>query len=184
MKRKEKRSGSTKENCKDRKGGSKENKAILKSLSVSIGDFIRYWGFRRIHGAIWTQLYLSKKPLSCSDLARRLTMSKSLISPALEELSNYKLIIESESPNEKVRLYTASKKINQVIRHVLKTREAIILEKINVSLDKLNHKVILDNDLDTEQLESLKKMVTAANLMLEIMLNQDDLMKLPMEIDH
>lgn len=40
----------------------------LRSLSDSVGDFIRHWGFRRIHGQIWTQVFLSKDSLSGAEL--------------------------------------------------------------------------------------------------------------------
>ena len=92
----------SKDQNKDRATTSQKN---LQKLSLSIGNFIRYWGFRRIHGAIWTQLYLSKTPLSCTDLTSRLGLSKALISPALDELCKFKLIFEAPAPNEKTKIY-------------------------------------------------------------------------------
>ena len=84
---------------------SKVKAPSVQKLSLSIGNFIRYWGFRRIHGAIWTQVFLSKTPLSCTDLTERLGLSKALISPALEELCHYHLIQVVASPNDKTKLY-------------------------------------------------------------------------------
>lgn len=154
----------------------------LQQLSLSIGNFIRYWGFRRIHGALWTQLYLSKTPLSCTDLTERLGLSKALISPALEELCVYELIVEVPSPNEKIRLYTAAENINKVILHVLKTREAKMLKQITHDFSSLRNKVSDSALVDESRVESLGEMITSANLMLQLMLTQDDLLNLPNEL--
>ena len=151
----------------------------LKKLSLSIGDFIRYWGFRRIHGAIWTQLYLSKSPLSCTDLTVNLGLSKALISPALDELCKYKLIFEAPAPNDKVRVYSAEKDVNEVIRQILKTRELKILKQIARDFSDLKQKDTDISEVSLERLESLEEMIFSANVMLEVILDQKDLMKLP-----
>lgn len=159
----------------------KNSNKALPDLSHSIGDFIRYWGFRRVHGAIWTQLYLSETPLSCTDLSHNLSLSKALISPALEELCKYRLIHEVPAPNDKTKLYEASKDINGVIRHILKTREARILEQITENFLKVK-KIELDTpSVNSDRLQSLEEMIFAANLMLQVLLSQRDLMKLPEE---
>ena len=150
-----------------------------KRLSLSIGDFIRYWGFRRIHGAIWTQLYLSKTPLSCTDLTVNLGLSKALISPALDELCQYKLIFEAPAPNDKVRVYSAEKDVNEVIRQILKTRELKILKQIARDFSDLKQKDADIGEVSSERLESLEEMIFSANVTLEVILDQKDLMKLP-----
>ncbi|MEI8025923.1 MAG: hypothetical protein WCI18_06220 [Pseudomonadota bacterium] len=150
-----------------------------KRLSLSIGDFIRYWGFRRIHGAIWTQLYLSKSPLSCTDLTANLGLSKALISPALDELCQYKLIFEAPAPNEKVRVYSAEKDVNEVIRQILKTRELKILKQIARDFSELKQKDTDISEVSSDRLDSLEEMIFSANVMLEVMLDQKELTKLP-----
>jgi DNA-binding transcriptional regulator GbsR (MarR family) len=162
---------------------SKANKNKLQQLSLSIGNFIRYWGFRRIHGSIWTQLYLSRIPLSCTDLTKRLGMSKALISPALDELCSYKLIKEVPSPNEKTKLFSATTNINEVIRNVLKTREALILKQITKDFSNFSEVAEQDETIDPDQVRTLGEMIVAANLMLEILMTQEDLMKLPGTIE-
>lgn len=154
----------------------------LQKLSLSIGDFIRYWGFRRVHGAIWTQLYLSKIPLSCTDLTGRLGLSKALISPALEELCQYKLISEAPAPNQKTKVYQASENINEVISHVLKTREAKILKQITKDFSTLTETENESEAIDDSRLKSMGEMIIAANLMLEIMSTQKDILNLPFEL--
>lgn len=160
----------------------KSNKS-LQSLSLSIGNFIRYWGFRRIHGAIWTQLYLSKTPLSCTGLTQKLGLSKALISPALDELCNYKLIEEAPAPNEKTKVYKATENINEVIKHILEIRERKMLKQITRDFDSFKQKDASNDDYDQSRVESLGDMILSANVMLEIMLSQKDLMQLPTELE-
>lgn len=161
---------------------SKDQNLKLRKLSLSIGQFIRYWGFRRIHGAIWTQLYLSNTPLSCTNLATRLGLSKSLISPALEELCNYKLIYELPAPNEKTKIYAATANINEVIQHILKSREAKILQEITEDFSKLSDSSSTNDSVDQKKVTQLGEMIFSANMMLELMIAQKEIMKLPMEI--
>jgi DNA-binding transcriptional regulator GbsR (MarR family) len=155
----------------------------LQKLSLSIGNFIRYWGFRRIHGAIWAQMYLSKTPLSCTDLTVKLGLSKALISPALEELCRYKLIFEAPAPNEKTKMYQAADDINEVIKNVLKERESKMLKQIAQDFSSFKKSEAAHKDIDKNRLNSLEEMIFSANLMLEIMIDQKNLMKLPTEFD-
>ena len=156
---------------------SKVENRSLRKLSLSIGDFIRYWGFRRVHGAIWTQIYLSKIPLSCTDLVERLALSKALISPALEELCRFKLIQEAQAPNRKIKLYIAVNHVHEVIQGILRTREAKMLQQITqdfsafICSDARNH-------VDPEKIQSLEQMILVANTLLEFFLNQENLFRM------
>ncbi|MEY4615053.1 MAG: hypothetical protein RJB66_13 [Pseudomonadota bacterium] len=156
----------------------------LQKLSLSVGNFIRYWGFRRIHGAIWTQLYLSNEPLSCTDLTARLGLSKALISPALEELCEYRLIREAPAPNEKTKLYEAVSNINEVIHDILKTRESKMLKQIASDFSSFHQVEAKSEIFNQKRVNELQEMIGSANLMLELMLAQEDLMKLPVEIEN
>jgi DNA-binding transcriptional regulator GbsR (MarR family) len=155
----------------------------LRKLSLSIGHFIRYWGFRRVHGAIWTQLYLAKTPLSCTDLTHNLGLSKALISPALDELCKYKLIREAPAPNQKTKVYVAAEDVNEVIQHVLKTREAKMLQQITKDFSSFQQREAAAENISDARVKSLETMIISANMMLQIMLAQNNLMKLPMELD-
>lgn len=160
---------------------SKDQTLKLRKLSLSVGQFIRYWGFRRIHGAIWTQLYLSNTPLSCTDLAARLALSKSLVSPALEELCKFKLIEEAPAPNEKTKVYRAVENISEVIQHVLKTRESKMLQQISKDFSSLNDQSEKSDSINQKRVDELGSMIQAANMMLEILVAQKDVMNLPQD---
>lgn len=151
----------------------------FRDLSLSIGDFIRYWGFRRVHGAIWTQLYLSERPLSGADLTRRLKLSKALISPALSELEEWGLIKPADSPDEKSKLYYAVEDVEQVIKHVLKIREQKLLTQIESRLRRLRESDMEELELNFGRLDQLDKMIKSAQLMLDLMLDNDPLIDLP-----
>lgn len=182
-----KRDLSRTENSRKQQGGSGAARApgcLAQKLSLSIGDFIRYWGFRRIHGAIWAQLYLSKSPLSCTDLTRKLDLSKALISPALDELCQYKLIAEAPAPNDKVKVYQANADINSVIKHVLEVREQKMLQEITQDFSNFDKEESKGESYDPQRVRKLEEMIFAANLMLQMMLAQDDLMQLPMDLEH
>ena len=162
---------------------SKDALSKLRQLSLSIGDFIRYWGFRRVHGAIWAQLYLSKTPLSCVDLTERLDLSKALISPALEELVEYDLIYEVEGPNQKTKLYSAEEDVNLVIKKILKNRECELIKKVAENYDKVKSLPVEKLDISTERLDKISEMVFSANLMLKILVQEEDLIGLPREFE-
>jgi DNA-binding transcriptional regulator GbsR (MarR family) len=153
----------------------------LQELSLSIGDFIRYWGFRRIHGAIWTQLYLSQFPLSCSQLVKNLGLSKALISPALEELCHYKLIEEVPSHNDKTKIYQAASNVNDVIKKILKTREKIMMKEITHHFSKFLDKTSQNDLLDQNRIQNLQEMIMSANLLLELIVSQNDILQFPSE---
>lgn len=151
-------------------------KSDLRRLSLAIGDFIRYWGFRRVHGAIWAQIYLSRTPLSCTDLTERLGLSKALISPALMELVEHRLIREEPTQNEKTKVYTANSNINEVIKGVLRSRETQMLKKITNDFAAFSQSSKSDENIDTERVQSLGEMILAANLVLEELINSPDLL--------
>ena len=52
----------------------------LNKLADEVGELVYNWGLKRVHGRIWTHLFLSNRPLDASDLVKRLDISKALIS--------------------------------------------------------------------------------------------------------
>lgn len=159
---------------------SKDQQKRLKNLALSVGEFIRYWGFRRIHGAIWTQLYLSPAPLSGTELAARLGVSKALVSPALAELGKWKLIREVDSGDKKTRLYEAEPDVNTVIRHVLQIREKKMLAEVEKHFREVN--AAANGQLNPARLENLGQMIEGANLMLGLLLGQEEVLDLPRKL--
>lgn len=97
------------------------------------GQFIEWWGFRGIHGRVWTLLALRGRPLSQSDIAQLLGVSRSLISGAIAELSEYGLVRpRSEHRNAP---YEAVMDVWPVISDVLRSREWMLIEQTRLALE-------------------------------------------------
>ncbi len=149
-----------------------QNDGSLQDLATSIGDFIRYWGFRRIHGSIWTILYLSKQPLSGSDLVERLQVSKALISSALSEMESWELIVSVESDNAKAKFFQAEPDVIKVIHKVLLVREKVMLDKVksNFNVVKLNVQLDQIENVNPERLKNLGSMIDFAVRALRVLI--------------
>lgn len=158
-------------------GSSNEEIKRLRDLSESVGDFIRYWGFRRIHGQIWTQVFLSKDSLSGAELTKRLGVSKALISPALAELEDYGLIQMMED-GKKTKRYSAAPDVIPVIKDILKKRESVIIAESKVRFEKLNQAHLKNGDADSlvtqSRLDELGQMITLAEFALDFLIGQGE----------
>jgi DNA-binding transcriptional regulator GbsR (MarR family) len=134
----------------------------LDRLAEQIGNFIEYWGFKKVHGQIWTHIYLSPKPLSAQELIPRLQVSKALVSMAMSDLIDYRLILQTqESLNHKNKFYTANNDVFEAIKTVLESREMHLMNQIHSE-----HRLMLNiqkqnkGDLvDEKKLKSLGKMI-------------------------
>lgn len=149
----------------------KQTEKQLAALSGAVGDFIRYWGFRRIHGEIWTQVYLSKEPLSGVELTERLGVSKALVSPALKELQQHKLILVKPEDG-KTKRYFANPDVLNVIKEVLQKRELLLIEEAAKHFSKVN--AIEDAAIDKDRLNRLGQMINLAQLAAVFVVMQAD----------
>jgi DNA-binding transcriptional regulator GbsR (MarR family) len=105
----------------------------MQELSDQIGEFIHYWGFKRIHGKIWTHLFLAKAPLDAADLVRQMKISKALVSISLRELLEYDVIQDVGKSPRGTRLYRTNPDILTVILSVLRQREKRMLSRIQAA---------------------------------------------------
>lgn len=143
----------------------------IRVLAGHVGDFIRYWGFRRIHGEIWAVVYLSEAPLSGVEIVEKLQVSKALVSPALKELEDEGLIQQVPSENSKVKRYAAQEDVVSVIKGVLKRREQPMLEQVWKSYDSLSTSISSVEGVRTDRFERLGDMIQMALLGLGILLD-------------
>lgn len=102
----------------------------LEALAAEVGEFIRYWGFKQVHGRIWTHLFVSSTPLDAGTLMKRLKVSKALMSLSLNDLLQYKVIVESKRSERGTHTYIANPNILDIIVGILKNREKVMLDKI------------------------------------------------------
>jgi len=134
----------------------------LAELADSVGDFIRYWGFRRVHGQVWTLLFLKNEATSPTHIAKSLGVSKSLISSALVELEDHKLIIPVQDKleaNKKTKFFKAEDDVVKIIQNILKSRELKLIGSVQKNIAKLKSN---SNSLDSARLDSLELWTTVA----------------------
>jgi len=143
-------------------------------LAEKIGTFIEYWGFKKIHGMIWTHLYLSPRPVSAQELISRLKVSKALISLSIKDLMHYGLVLQTEeSLNKKNKFYVANPDVFSAIRQVLVTREQELLKKTNEEyrlLKSLSESGVDPSMIEAGRLETLGLMIYGAENTLQAML--------------
>lgn len=142
----------------------------LQELSEQIGEFIHYWGFKRVHGRIWTQLFLSDKPLDSADLVRQMKISKALVSISVRELLEYEVITEAGKSDRGTNLYSVNPDILQVILNVLRGREKRLLSRIegaHEALERVPYETKIANDISPDRLGKLKTLVGDASSALE-----------------
>ena len=158
-------------------------------MANSIGDFIRYWGFRRIHGQIWTVLYLSQQALQPTEIAQTLKVSKALVSSALNEMIRHQLILRNPTErNKKAKHFQANPNVLEVIQSILKTRESVLVESALKEAKALNVKAKDSLPLQQERLtkliqwtESAQQLLQGLSMHLEILLGQGNASLLPQE---
>ncbi len=159
----------------------KQSQAKIKQLSTQIGHFIRYWGFRKIHGEIWTLVYLSDKPLSGVEICSLLKVSKALISPALKQLEDEGLIKQILSENSKTKRYEAEEDVLKIILGVLQRREKPLLEKIKKHYEGIRNQPNNFKNLKEHRIETLGLMIQMAQLVLNQILEADDTWNLTLQ---
>ncbi len=102
-------------------------------LIDQIGQLMKHWGFKKIHGEIWSCLFLSDKPLDAAAIIERLGVSKSLISMSLSGLTELNLVFQAGKSAEGTLLYKANTNISEVIFNILRYRERKIFAKLSTS---------------------------------------------------
>lgn len=103
----------------------------------AVGAFIEIWGFRAIHGRVWTFLAFQRAPIAQADVAEVLGVSRSLVSLAISELAGYGLVravgAQRNAP------YEASLDVWPTISDVLRDREWMLIERARIALEALIH---------------------------------------------
>lgn len=145
----------------------------LFQLEKVVGEFMHYWGFKAIHGRIWTHLFVSSSPLDSLELMRRLQVSKGLMSLALRDLLDYDVILSDHVGKHGTTFYKANPDIIKVISNVLKKRELEMLKKAHQSALKLKNIMIKNQEISGIQVDHVLEMTQTAQFLLSAFLNQD-----------
>jgi DNA-binding transcriptional regulator GbsR (MarR family) len=144
-------------------------------LAEEIGQFIQYWGFKSIHGKIWTHIYLAKEPIDAAELMSRLKISKSLVSITIADLLQYNVIIQSGKSARDTYVYVANMNIKEVIIEVLKQRELKMMAKLDhefkQAIDSCQQES--SNLACIQKLEALGQMIAMATTTLNAIVQMD-----------
>jgi DNA-binding transcriptional regulator GbsR (MarR family) len=151
----------------------KANNQQVDHLAELIGEFIQYWGFKKIHGRIWFMIFTSTKPLDAADLIERLQISKALVSISIRDLLQHEVILEAGYSSLGTRTYSANPDIHGVIAQVLKNREKIMLSKIKHALQdikKLKPRELQDAELHEASIKEMDKLIHRGEKMLNTLM--------------
>ena len=120
---------------REAKADTQEQRLEKRVLRVcdSAGAFIEWWGFRAIHGRVWTLLALKGTPMTQSTVANTLGVSRALVSNAVSELSEFGLVRPIEDHRNSP--YEATIDVWPTISDILRTREWMLMESARVALE-------------------------------------------------
>lgn len=143
------------------------------SLSKCIGSFIQHWGFKKIHGQIWTLIFLSKSPLNSTVITKRLQVSKALVSLAIKDLLKYKVIEVTEKKNKEI-YFRSNPEIFKVICDILNSREKVMISNTREAVNTLqkNAQIIQESNfpVDPKKVEEMGQMIDLAQASLQWMM--------------
>lgn len=99
----------------------------------AVGAFIEGWGFRSIHGRVWSLLALRKTPMAQAEIAETLAVSRSLVSLAISELSEHGLVRPTSDARNAP--YEAILDVWPTITDVIRSREWMLIERARLTLE-------------------------------------------------
>lgn len=145
----------------------------LDEFANEVGKFICYWGYKKIHGRVWTYIYLSSQPVDAGYLMQRLKVSKALISLTLNDLLNHNVIKDAGKSARGTQTYVANPDILSIILEILKQRERRMLAQAENShklLSALSEDNIENLGLRTDRLAAVGRLIDHAQDTLTSML--------------
>lgn len=149
----------------------------LLDLEQLVGQFMEYWGFKNIHGRIWTHLFTSKIPLDSAELMNRLGVSKGLMSLAVRDLLEYEVIKTDHVGKHGTVFFVANPDLFAVITNVLRIRESKMLsqtQKACEALRNLKEQDLEASSLDRERIEAVLELTDSAQSLLQTFLIQEN----------
>jgi len=146
----------------------------LNTLAEQVGEFIEYWGFKRVHGRLWTHLFLSPEPLDAAQFIERLGISKALVSMTLSDLLEFQVILPAGKSERGTELYLANPETTQVILNVLRNREQKMLERIDQAFSNFKHAASRpgsDLSVSSQNLQSMEELIESGKHAMQGLIN-------------
>lgn len=145
----------------------------LDELAERVGEFIQYWGFKRIHGKIWAHLFLSEVPLDATTLVKRLRVSKALVSFSIHDLLEYNVIREVARGRGRTVLFEANPDLTGIILNVLRLRERKMMTQVMAAaehLGKATPEKMAEMKVSPRKLSDMREMVDSAQSVLDFVI--------------
>jgi DNA-binding transcriptional regulator GbsR (MarR family) len=127
-------------------------------LADSVGEFIKYWGFKEIHGKLWVQIYLSDYPVTAKELTSRLGVTKGLVSTALAELIAYNVVEKVPTGDSRSPGYQSNTDLVDVINNILRNRELKLTTRIQENIGSLAQAMHGGDQVALEKLNKMREM--------------------------
>lgn len=145
----------------------------IRQVCEAVGQFIEYWGFKAIHGRIWTFLALRSEPVSQIEIAEFFGVSRSLVSGAVAELIEHGLV--RPVSDHRNAPYEAVIDFWPTISDVLRDREWMLVEAARLALDGAIEEMELSNPRSTarfnlERMRLLLRMAELAQALLRLLI--------------
>ncbi|MEZ4273166.1 MAG: MarR family transcriptional regulator [Myxococcota bacterium] len=140
----------------------------------AVGAFIEYWGFKAIHGRIWTLLALRDGPMTQIEIAQTLKVSRSLVSGSIAELLQLSLVRATEEHRNAP--YEAVVDIWSTVSDVLRGREWMLVESARLALEGALEEVHMaaqsgqSSRYNAERLRMLLNMTEVAQALLHLLI--------------
>jgi len=149
---------------------SKQIPAEVLAMAERVGEFIEYWGFKHVEGKIWGIIFLSSEPRDMTYLAEQLGLSKALVSMAVARLLEYNVIKPVHPDRQRYQAYEANPNVVEVIFNVLRSRERVMLSRIQSTakeLSVLSDSRLTETGYSVKRVAFISKMVKVAIIALD-----------------
>ncbi len=159
------------------------NRSVHEACEAA-GAFIEYWGFKSIHGKIWTYLALREAPVAQKELVEFFGVSRSLISGAVAELVDYDLV--RATGDHRNAPYEANLEIWAVVSGILRSREWMLVERARLAIEGAIGEIEFrsrrgeDPPFSVERLKFLLSMTEVAQTFLKIVMG----IRMPRTMEH
>lgn len=115
--------------------GAGPDRLTLRVIAVcdAVGAYIEGWGFRSIHGRVWALLAMRDGPMAQAEIAETLGVSRSLVSLAISELTQFGLVrATSDARNAP---WEPTWDVWPTITDVIRSREWMQMERARQALE-------------------------------------------------
>lgn len=99
----------------------------------AVGAYIEGWGFRSIHGRVWALLAMRKGAMSQAEIAETLGVSRSLVSLAMSELTQFGLVRPTSDARNAP--WEPTWDVWPTITDVIRSREWMLMERARQALE-------------------------------------------------